>query len=188
MKNNTTYFIYNKEGGRISIDVKFDKRLRKTLRYEHRIDGSVLLRVPNRTTKKMIQNSIKQIEQNIQKQPKKRKGRTDKDLQERAEYLNKRYLKNIIQWDSIRWVNNMKYRLGSCTTGGPTDGHIRISAIIKTYPQYVIDYILIHELAHRKFPNHSKDFWAFVKTAYSNTDKAIGFIEGVGFVRGQPFE
>ena len=187
LSNNTTY-ITNQEGKKILVEVKFDKRLKKSLRYEQREDTSILLRVPERTSRRVIQNSINQIEKTIQSEKPKRKGRTDKDLQERAEYLNKRFLKNKIKWTSIRWVNNMKYRLGSCTTGGPTDGHIRISSVIKPYPQYVIDYILVHELAHRLFPNHSREFWDFVKSNYPKTDKAIGFIEGVGFSKGMNFE
>ncbi len=180
--------IKTKEGKPIVVDVRFDKRLKKSLRYEQRNNGTILLRVPERTSQRVIQNSIREIEKTIQNQKPKRIGRTDEDLQIRADYLNKRYLKNQIEWTSIRWVNNMKYRLGSCTTGGPTDGHIRISSMIKNYPQYVIDYILIHELSHRLYPNHSKDFWQFVRNHYPNTDKAIGFIEGVGFAKGMQFE
>ena len=180
--------IKTKEGKPIVVDVRFDKRLKKSLRYEQRNNGTILLRVPERTSQRVIQNSIREIEKTIQNQKPKRIGRTDEDLQIRADYLNKRYLKNQIEWTSIRWVNNMKYRLGSCTTGGPTDGHIRISSMIKNYPQYVIDYILIHELSHRLYPNHSKDFWQFVRSHYPNTDKAIGFIEGVGFAKGMQFE
>ena len=180
--------IKTKEGKPIVVDVHFDKRLKKSLRYEQRNNGTILLRVPERTSQRVIQNSIREIEKTIQNQKPKRIGRTDEDLQIRADYLNQRYLKNQIEWTSIRWVNNMKYRLGSCTTGGPTDGHIRISSIIKNYPQYVIDYILIHELSHRLYPNHSKDFWQFVRRHYPNTDKAIGFIEGVGFAKGMQFE
>lgn len=183
-----TASIKNKNGKTILVEVRTDKRLKKSLRYEQRMQDKILLRVPERTSKRVIQNSIREIEKSIQNETKKRKGRTDQDLQERASYLNKHYLKNQIEWTSIRWVNNMKYRLGSCTTGGPTDGHIRISSTIKPYPQYVIDYILVHELAHRLYPNHSKDFWNFVRNHYPQTDQAIGFIEGVSFAKGTVFE
>jgi hypothetical protein len=190
MTKNSSYSttIQTKDGKPIVVDVKFDKRLKKSLRYEQRGNGSILLRVPERTSQHVIQNSIKQIEKTIQNEKYKRKGRTDDDLQVRADFLNKHYLKNQINWTSIRWVNNMKYRLGSCTTGGPTDGHIRISSVIKNYPQYVIDYVIVHELSHRIYPNHSKEFWHFVKSHYPNTDKAIGFIEGIGFAKGVQFE
>ena len=190
MPKNTSYTttIQTKDGKPIQVDVKFDKRLKKSLRYEQRNNGTILLRVPEKTSQRTIQNSIKHIEKTIQNESYKRKGRTDNDLQSRANYLNKKYLNNQIEWTSIRWVNNMKYRLGSCTTGGPTDGHIRISSVIKNYPQYVIDYVLVHELSHRIYPNHSKEFWHFVKSHYPDTEKAIGFIEGIGFAKGMQFE
>lgn len=190
MPKNTSYTttIQTKDGKPIQVDVKFDKRLKKSLRYEQRNNGTILLRVPEKTSQRTIQNSIKHIEKTIQNESYKRKGRTDDDLQSRANYLNKKYLNNQIEWTSIRWVNNMKYRLGSCTTGGPTDGHIRISSVIKNYPQYVIDYVLVHELSHRIYANHSKEFWHFVKSHYPDTEKAIGFIEGIGFAKGMQFE
>ena len=97
-------------------------------------------------------------------------------------------LKGAIEWMAIRWVGNMTTRLGSCTNGGPTDGHIRISDKIKTWPQWVVDYIVAHELAHRIHPNHSADFWEFLMAAYPLTERARGFIQGVGFARDLSYE
>jgi hypothetical protein len=78
----------------------------------------------------------------------------------------------------------MSQRLGSCTNGGPTDGHIRISDRIREWPDWVIDYVVAHELAHRLFPNHSAEFWATLVRAYPLTERARGFIEGVAFSHG----
>ena len=114
--------------------------------------------------------------------------RTDAELQLRAEAINKRYFKSKIQWHAIRWVGNMEKRLGSCTNGGPTDGHIRISDKIKNWPQWVIDYVIAHELVHRLHSDHSKDFWATLTEGYPKTERARGFIEGIGFAEGQSYE
>jgi predicted metal-dependent hydrolase len=81
-------------------------------------------------------------------------------------------------------VSNMKNRLGSCTTGGSTDGDIRLSDRMRNWPTYVIDYVLAHEICHRKYPNHSPDFWAYL-SRYPHTPKALGFIEGIAFTEGE---
>jgi len=85
-------------------------------------------------------------------------------------------------------VTNMQSRLGSCTKGGPTDGQIRISAKIRNWPDWVVDYIIAHELMHRIHPNHSDTFWIDLRTTYPLTEQARGFIHGVAFSAGHPFE
>lgn len=49
-------------------------------------------------------------------------------------------------------------RWGSCTR----DGVIRISAYLLLAPERDIDYVLVHELAHRRVFAHNRDFWALV--------------------------
>jgi len=78
--------------------------------------------------------------------------------------------------------------LGSCSNGGTTDGHIRISEKIKRWPQWVVDYVIAHEMVHRLHPDHSVDFWHTLKEGYPLTERARGFIRGVGFAEGTHFE
>jgi predicted metal-dependent hydrolase len=82
----------------------------------------------------------------------------------------------------------MEFRLGSCTRGGATDGQIRISDKIKKWPDWVVDYVIAHELMHRRHPNHSDAFWSELRAAYPLTEQARGFIHGVGFAAGQLLE
>lgn len=76
---------------------------------------------------------------------------------------------------SVRWVSNMASRWGSCT---PTDGTIRISARLREMPGWVLDYVLVHELAHLLVPGHGEDFWDLVG-AYPRAERARGYLEGV---------
>ena len=102
--------------------------------------------------------------------------------------INKKYFGGQIEWEAIRWVGNMETRLGSCTNGGSTDGHIRISDKIKGWPQWVVDYVIAHELVHRLHPDHSKAFWETLSGGYPKTERARGFIQGIGFADGQQYE
>ena len=67
----------------------------------------------------------------------------------------------------MRWVSNQNSRWGSCTS---VDRSIRLSDRLKGMPEWVVDYVLLHELAHLIEPNHSKRFWALVE-AYPETDE-----------------
>lgn len=79
---------------------------------------------------------------------------------------------------SVRWVTNQNGRWGSCT---PADRTIRISHRVQDMPDWVIDYVLLHELAHLIVPNHNARFWRLVGR-YPRTERARGYLEGVAAV------
>ena len=73
---------------------------------------------------------------------------------------------------SIRWSDNQQWLWGSCT---PLDGTIRISSRLAREPGWVLDYVIIHELAHLAVPGHNAAFWALVNR-YPKTERARGFL------------
>ena len=182
------YTLQTDDGESLTVIVKRDKRLKKSARWGKEPDGSMLVRIPHRLRNSEIPGLLKAIQGQLSRQRKRAKSCTDADLQARAQYINSTYFGGRIQWEAIRWVPRMKTRLGSCTTGGPTDGHIRISEAIKEWPAWVIDYIIAHELVHRLHPNHSSAFWQTLREAYPHTERARGFIKGIEFAQGMKFE
>ena len=164
------------------VNVEANPRLRSSARWTMR-DSVITLRVPRHMTRAQIEQLIADITPRIARQRKRARRQSDINLMERANLLNAEYFGGELAWHSIRWVKNMQHRLGSCTTGGPTDGDIRISERIRTWPGYVVDYILAHEICHRKHPNHTPEFWAYVAN-YPYVEKALGFIEGVAYAEG----
>jgi len=172
----------------VQVKLRRDKRLSRTSRWESMPDGTLLVRVPYRLPKRSIAAVLEQIAGQLGKSITRHKQRNDADLNQRAEMINQRHFKGKIQWNAIRWVSNMQSRLGSCSRGGPTDGQIRISDKIKNWPDWVVDYVIAHELMHRKHPNHSATFWSELRAAYPLTEKARGFIHGIGFAAGHPLE
>ena len=182
------YTIHDARGNPIRVQLRRDKRLKKTLRWERLPDGSLLLRVPNRFPRHKVNTLLEQVATQLDQTNLVQSRRTDADLQQRAELINRKHFEGKIQWNAIRWVSNMQLRLGSCTRGGVTDGQIRISDKIKNWPDWVVDYVIAHELLHRRHPNHSEAFWNDLKAAYPLTERARGFIHGVGFAAGQPLE
>ena len=96
------------------------------------------------------------------------------DLAARAEVLATRY--RLEQPASIRWVDNQEWRWGSCT---PADRTIRLSTRLGGYPVWVVDYVIVHELAHLSVAGHGRDFWALVNR-YPKTERARGFLIAKG--------
>lgn len=112
-----------------------------------------------------------------------RRRRSSADLEGRAAELGRRYLDDIVRPTSVRWVTNQNLRWGSCT---PRDGTIRISARLKEVPGWVLDYVLLHELAHLMEHNHGPRFWALLER-YPRAERARGYLEGLtaaGFLPG----
>jgi len=109
--------------------------------------------------------------------------RTDDELLARARRLTARYLPDHVDDvlpASVRWVTNQNGRWGSCT---PDDGTIRISHRIQEMPDWVIDYVLLHELAHLVVPSHSTRFWDLV-ARYPKSERARGYLEGISAATG----
>ena len=99
---------------------------------------------------------------------------SDADLAARAAELSRRYLGGRAVPASVRWVTNQNTRWGSCT---PLDGTIRISHHVQEMPEWVLDSVLVHELAHLIERGHGPRFQALV-ASYPHTDRARGFLEG----------
>src|SRR5579875_1756451 len=75
----------------------------------------------------------------------------DESLRRRALELAARYVPNAVP-ASVRWVTNQHKRWGSCTA---ESGEIRISHHLQQVPDWVLDAVLVHELAER-FPRHQE--------------------------------
>ncbi|WP_405429654.1 M48 family metallopeptidase [Micromonospora sp. NBC_00617] len=107
-----------------------------------------------------------------------RLARSDDELVARANRLIDLYLDGYgakAVPASVRWVTNQNGRWGSCT---PADRSIRISHRVQDMPDWVIDYVLLHELTHLIVPSHNARFWALVGR-YPKSERARGYLEGV---------
>lgn len=97
------------------------------------------------------------------------------ELEARAHRLAEQF--GLPSPSSIRWVGNQSRRWGSCT---PATGEIRISSRLRRVPDYVLDYVVVHELAHLVEPGHDAAF-RDLEARFPQCERAEGFLEAMGF-------
>ena len=96
------------------------------------------------------------------------------DLESRARRLAREH--DLPQPSSVRWVDNQTTCWASCT---PSDGAIRVSSQLAPYPLWVLDYVLVHELAHLAEPSHGARFHELV-ARYPKAERATGYLIAKG--------
>jgi len=101
---------------------------------------------------------------------KRRIATTDIDLTARARTLAKTY--SLEKPEHIEWADNLTAVWGLCT---PADRHIRISNRLAGFPSWVLDYVIVHELAHLHVHNHSPEFWK-ITHRFPKAERAIGYL------------
>jgi predicted metal-dependent hydrolase len=158
---------------RPEVEVRRSHRRTRTVS-AYRKDGKVIVMIPARFTRaeesEWVDTMLGKLARSEQ-----RGRRTDEQLMRRARELTREYLDAKVQPASVRWVDNMTTRWGSCTTG---EGTIRLSDRLRTMPTWVIDYVLLHELAHLLEPNHDARFWGWVDR-FPRSERAKGYLEGI---------
>lgn len=164
--------------GTTDIEVRRSRRRRRTVS-AYREGGRTIVLIPARFTKAEEQQWVTTMVERLARGDRKRRP-SDAQLRARAAELSQRHLGGLARTTSIRWVTNQNSRWGSCT---PADGSIRISTRVKGMPGYVLDYVILHELAHLLAPGHGPEFWALLK-GYPRLERARGYLEGVAATAG----
>lgn len=94
------------------------------------------------------------------------------NLADRAAKLARRY--GLQMPESVSWAEQND-RWASCTSARRT---IRISTRLARVPGWVLDAVIVHELAHLTEPNHSPAFWDLANR-YPRQERASGFLEAM---------
>jgi predicted metal-dependent hydrolase len=150
---------------RFPVRVVRSARRRRTV-HAQLLDGEIVVRVPARMSKADEERFVAELVARIEK----REQRSALDLTDRTRTLARRY--DLPQPASIRFVENQQSRWGSCTI---ESREIRISARLADFPTWVLDYVIVHELAHLLVADHSAAFHALVDR-YPRAERARGYL------------
>jgi hypothetical protein len=150
------------------IEVVRSKRRRKTVQALHR--GDVLrISIPANMSKAEEAHWVAVMTERMRR----RARASSVDLMRRARELCASH--DLQRPVSVRWADNQLARWGSCT---PTDGTIRLSSRLAAFPRWVLDYVLVHELAHLSVFGHGPEFDAIVNR-YPLAERARGFLMAI---------
>lgn len=155
------------------VEVRRSRKRRRTVS-AYRDHDKVVVLVPARFTRAEEQEWVAVMLARLERSERRRRP-SDAGLQRRAEELSERYLDGAARPLTVRWVANQNSRWGSCTPG---ERSIRLSTRLQGMPAWVIDYVLVHELAHLLEAGHTPEFWAWVDR-YPKAERAKGFLEGI---------
>jgi predicted metal-dependent hydrolase len=157
------------------ITIVRSRRRKKTIQTKYG-DGRLWIYLPAGMNPKDEQKWIdRMVEKNERWKQEKILKKSDTWLMHRAQVFNKKYFNGELDF-SISYVSNQNSRFGSCTSADKT---IRISHKVKTMPSWVQDYVIIHELTHLIYPDHSKKFWEKVNQ-YIYAERAKGYLIAIG--------
>ena len=160
------------------VEVRRSARRRRTVSAYRDGDRTVVL-IPARMTRAEERHWVDVMLERLAKQDRRRRPGDDQ-LMARARDLSQRHLGGRADPASVRWVTNQGSRWGSCT---PVDRTIRLSTRLQGMPSWVVDYVLVHELAHLLVAGHGPRFWAEVEH-YPRAERARGYLEGVSAAAG----
>ena len=144
------------------------------------VEGTLMVHLPLGMHPKIEEELIGQMKQKIENRQLKTAINKEERLKRRFDHLNNKYFKGNLKTASIEFVTNQNRRNGSCT---PDNGTIRISHKLLDVPDWVLDYVIMHEMTHLIHPDHSKAFWEKV-SEYKYSERARGFLIAKGMDDG----
>lgn len=158
------------------LKVKIIKSGRRAKTVSARMEEDVMvIRAPKHISDEELNAMIEDFKKRFERKAK-RARLDDVGLDKRAQELNKLYFEGQLQWNSMTWSTRQNSRYGSCT---PANKTIRISHQLEKVPRFVLDYVIVHELAHLLEANHSQNFWDLVYR-YPRTERARGYLMAMG--------
>ena len=156
------------------VEVLISKGRKKTSEAKW-VGGRIVVSLPAHLDVESRQKTIDWLVDRLLSRQRLQSGLDDDGLLARAIELSDRYLVRA-RPASVRWVTNQTARWGSCSY---YSGHIRVSHRLRVVPEWVLHSVLVHEMAHLTYPDHSRAFHELAG-AYPRHKEAGVFLAGYG--------
>lgn len=139
---------------------------RRTLAIQITGDGQILVRSPYFVSDSRIADFVKSKEDWIVKHQQTMqmhlRSLTDEQIRVLTDQAAREIPARVAYYASVMGVSygritirHQKTRWGSCST----KGNLNFNCLLMLVPPQVLDYVVVHELCHRKEMNHSRGFW-----------------------------
>ncbi len=166
---------------RPEVEIRASSRRKKTGN-AHWSGSRIVVQIPARIRGRERREFVDElVERLLTQRPQNAAG--DAALEERARVLAGLY-NNDVQPASVRWVNNQQARWASCSPGSR---EIRVSSRLRQCPEWVIDAVLVHELAHLQEADHSPKFYEIANRHVRQDDSEL-FLDGYALGLGLRIE
>lgn len=167
--------ISDTKDGSIKINVVKSAARRKTLQAKYDDKNCMLtVAVPVIAKDEEIREFVDRCLKKLKSRQK--SERNQASLHRRALELARKYFGLSMKFKSISYTDNYTRAWGKCYTA---TGEICIHNRLIDFPEWVEDYVIIHELAHLIEPNHGPAFWKLAER-YSLKERAVGFLMAKG--------
>jgi len=149
----------------MKVEVRRSSRRRKTVQ-ARMIDGVLQVAIPDRMTTAEEAHWVEVMQAKFSRA----RDAATVDLAARAAGLATAH--ELATPQDIVWSERQKTLWGSCT---PAEGRVRISTRVAAFPDWVLDYVIVHELAHLEVTDHGPAFWEIV-ARYPLAERARGYL------------
>lgn len=177
------------------MEVTVIRSARKTLAIQVNPDLTVTVRAPKRASAKEIQRVLAEKEDWIEKHLEKFRQQKELLEKEEVEHLTNAEIKKLadqalsyipervayfaklvgVSYGRIT-IRNQKTRWGSCSS----KGNLNFNCLLMLTSPEIIDYVVVHELCHRKQMNHSTAFWKEVEKILPDYKSRVKWLKANG--------
>ena len=164
------------------MEVKIIRSSRRLRTISARVVKDILVvRAPAVLSRERLENIIDKFKLKFERKRLKEELDREQALGFIAARINDKYFGNKLKIGSIEYVTGQNSKFGCCNYH---TRDIRISHKVGLMPEWVRDYVVMHEMAHLIEPNHSKLFWDIV-SRYKLAERARGYLMAAGIVAGE---
>ena len=177
----------------ISAEINLVRSSRRSLAAEILPDGSVTVRAPQRLPESEIRRFLTEKAASIERHVQKRTAQNAqlsalppftpadiRDMADRAAAMIPQRVAYYAQKIGVSYgritIRNQKTRWGSCTA----EGNLNFNCLLMAAPPEVLDSVIVHELCHRLYANHSRQFYEAVYGAFPDYDRCNQWLKQNG--------
>ena len=141
-------------------------------------ESTLLISAPLNTPQATLDQVIPELGRRLVRRARARQVNVEEDALALAHRIAARF-PNKLEVASVQFVTTQESRWGSYS---PATRTIRLHAALREMPRWVLEAVVAHELAHVTHRDHSPAFWALLRRACPDTDRARAFLAGVSWL------